>query len=223
LPPGPPPAAPRPIPRSELIVEVSPDGLGRIEQRRAGAAAPAESYTLVTADGRNLAVSRRRGAWLVADAVDYGMHLRRNMPRENPPAALVKSLFQPAGTERVGNWAGVRYRLPEKPWAYEAPSEMVVMKSGDYGPLGRVLGANYTYSLRLWPIEPPKHMRQMADLLATGLPLRIGDATLKTLTLRRADPSRFQPPSRPLTRDALFGLLDADAPKAGNPPQAIQR
>jgi hypothetical protein len=189
---------------SEMIVEAGPGGAARIEQRKKGSTSPGESYTLVTLEGRNLAVSRRGEGWRVADAVDLGLALRRGQAPQPTPSPLVRAAFAEAGTERVARWTGTRYVLPEKPWTYDAPSEIVVMKSGELAPVGRALRANYLHSLRGWPVEPPAHMKQMADLFAAGMPLRIGDATLKSIEKRPADPSRFRPPAPVLSREALF-------------------
>jgi hypothetical protein len=203
-------------------VEVAPSGAGRLEQRTRGVLNPADTYTLVTPEGRNIQVSRYKGAWLVADAVDHAMHLRRNMPPERITRVYAKGAFQPTGPERVGRWAGTLYRLALGRWEFEELSEFVLMKSSEYAPVGRVLGANYADALRAWPIDPPMYKRQMSELFATGLPLRIGDATLKTLTTRKTEPSRFRAPARPLSRQELFDLFDSDAPKIAPRPRPIR-
>ena len=199
-------------PGADVVVEVAPNGVGRIGMRPYGSKALTESYGLVTAQGQNLDVRRRNGVWLVADAIDYSNYLRRGGSPRTPPS-LSNGSFRAMGTERVGKWTGTHYVLSEKPHAYEGPSDIVVMTNTKFARLGRVLGANYLYSMRGLPFEPPKHIRQMADLFALGVPLRVGDMTIKELETRKSDASRFRPPSQLLSKDELYRVLDADRPK----------
>lgn len=193
----------------QRTIEAGADGWGRFEDRGRGQTSEIDRYTLTTPEGRNLVVTRRKDGWIVADAVDQLAWDHRNWP---PPAASEpKGRFVESGPHKVGAWTGRSYRMSEGycgSW-----TRFAVLHERGLEAFGRMFRRSMLHGAA--ERRAPPCELQAIELMAQGVVLWVDDpeVTLEKLERRTIDPARFRLPSKILSRDELFRLLDSDLPK----------
>jgi hypothetical protein len=194
----------------QRIVEAGANGWGRVEERGRGDS-ELGGYTLTTPEGRNLVVTRRKEGWVVADAVDHMMWAQRDYP---PPASPEpEGRFVESGPHQVGAWTGTGYRMSAGycgSW-----TRFAVLREPGLETFGRMLRRSLLHGAR--ERRAPACELQAIELMGQGVVLWVDDPemTLEKIERRSIDPGRFRPPSRTLSRDELFRLLDSNLPKGG--------
>lgn len=192
------------------VVEAGADGWGRMEQRGSGPPTPLESYTLVTPEGRNLKVMLRQGRWIVAEFRDYDAWGKSDS-RPPEPLPAPKGRFVEDGEQKVGEWTGTAYRMTTQ--TCQDWGRFVVKREPGLEVFGRVMRGNLLYGAK--DRRAPPCELQAIDRIGEGVLLWIDspETKLEKLEFRKIDPERFRLPSQPLSRSALFALLDAGRPK----------
>jgi hypothetical protein len=197
-----------------LVVEASESGWGRMEQSGPGHPSPLDNYTLVTPQGRNLRVMLHKGQWIVAEYADYHAYIQRD---SGPPPITIppKARFVEDGDQKVGEWTGTAYRVTEQ--SCHSWSRFVVMRGPGLEVFGRVMRSNLHYGAK--DRHAPPCELQAIDLIGQGVMLWIDfpETKLEKLEYRKIGLGRFRLPAKPLSRSALFALLDAGRPKPGAP------
>lgn len=197
-----------------MVIEASEDGWGRLEQKSSGTPASLDNYTIVSPQGANLRVMLHKGRWIVADWRDYQAWIQRDSPApeiSSPP----KSRFVEDGEQKVGRWSGTAYRSQGQ--SCHNWNRFVVMRGPGLDRFGRVMRSNLVHGAK--DRQAPPCELQAIDLIGQGVMLWIDfpETTLEQLESRNIDPGRFRLPAEPLSRSALFALLDAGRPKQGAP------
>lgn len=199
---------------STMVVEASESGWGRLEHRASGDPAAPGSYTIVSPQGDNYRVMLHKGRWIVADWHDYNAWVHRDARRPDAGPSP-KTRFVEDGEQKVGQWKGTAYRAEGQ--GCDNWSRFVVMRGPGHEVLGRVFRANLVHGAK--DRQAPPCELQAIDLMGQGVLLWIDypEAQLEKLESRQLDPGRFRLPAKPLSRPALFALLDSGRPKPGAP------
>lgn len=196
------------------VMEASADGWFRSEDRPLRHKGDPQIYFLTNPQGERLRVFRREEQWVVAMEADYSAW--QNRLRAPSPDHQHKRMFVATGAEKVGSWTGTAYRIQGQCRAW---SRIVVMRGPGLRVLGRALRRDLlaAAATEAGPMLPC--FRQAIDLIGEGVVLSVDDPPVKleTLELRKIDPIRFKLPSRPLSRAALFEMMEGDSAPATPP------